>query len=291
MDPNDSQIFIFEPMSRRTFSLFADFIQSELGIKMPESKRTMIQTRLRKRMRSLGIISYDDYYDYVFSPAGKETELIHMIDAVTTNKTDFFREPAHFDYLTDKVLPELARNRGEAARLRLWSAGCSSGEEAYTIAMVMNEYREKGSKLTYSIYATDISVNSLKKGIMGIYDEDRIAPISMDLRKKYLLKSKNREKRVVRVTPLLRSAVKFQRLNFMEDEYRFNQKFDIVFFRNVLIYFDRPTQESTLLKICRCMRQGAYLFSGHSETLSGMKLPLEPVASTVYRRSNTFTNT
>lgn len=291
MDDNDSQIFIFKPMSRRTFSLFADFIQSELGIKMPESKRTMIQTRLRKRMRSLGIVSYDDYYDYVFSPEGKGTELLHMIDAVTTNKTDFFREPVHFDYLSDMVLPEFARTRGEAAKLRIWSAGCSSGEEAYTIAIVLNEYREKNSRLTYSIYATDISVKSLKKGIMGIYEEERVAPIPMDLRKKYLLRSKNREKKVVRVTPVLRSVVKFQRMNFMDNEYRFNQKFDVVFFRNVLIYFDRPTQEAVLLKICRCMRQGAYLFSGHSETLSGMKLPLEPVASTVYRRTSAFVST
>ena len=144
-------------MSHRLFLKFRNFIQSELGIKMPDTKKTMLQARIQKRLRKLGIDSFEEYHDYVFSPEGIETELQNLIDAVTTNKTDFFREPRHFDYLVQKALPNLI-NSGtlqNGRKAHIWSAGCSTGEEPYTLAMVLSEFSEKHSGFNFSILATD----------------------------------------------------------------------------------------------------------------------------------------
>jgi chemotaxis protein methyltransferase CheR len=272
-------------MSDVDFRRLSEFIHAHCGIKMPAGKRTMLEGRLRKRLHSLGMDCFSKYCDYLLSPGGMATERIHMIDVVTTNKTDFFREPAHFDYLTQMVLPELAaRGFGNRNKLNAWSAGCSSGEEAYTLAMVLNEFAEHTPNLNFSILATDISTKVLDKARRAVYEHDRISPVPMFMRKKYLLRSKNKEYDLVRIVPELRSTIRFQRLNFMEDEFGISEKMALIFCRNVLIYFDKPTQEHVLSRLCRHLVPGGYLFTGHSETLQGMDLPLINVATTVYRR-------
>jgi chemotaxis protein methyltransferase CheR len=200
-----------------------------------------------------------------------------MINQVTTNKTDFFREPAHFDYLRCKVLPELSRTRSAIAA---WSAGCSSGEEPYTLGMVLKEFG-----CNFTILGTDISTKVLDKAKLAVYDEERIDPISPELKKKYLLASKDRIKRLYRIVPELREHVKFRRLNFMDGDFGFREPLDIIFCRNVIIYFDKPTQERLLNKFYHCLAPDGYLFMGHSETLFGMDVPLIQAAPTIYRKA------
>ena len=182
-------------MSEECFARFSNFIQGNYGIKMPEIKRTMLESRLQKRLRKLGMACFDEYGDYVFSSEGLANELVHMIDSVTTNKTDFFREPAHFDYLVDHALPELIRTTGAGVRnpLKIWSAGCSSGEEPYTLAMVLNEYAATVQGFDYSILGTDLSVQVLEKAVKGIYKESLVEPVPEHMKKRYILRSKNRE--------------------------------------------------------------------------------------------------
>ncbi len=275
-------------LSERDFLRLSEFIHNEFGIKMPDSKKVMLESRLQKRLRCLGIQSFPEYCDFLFSPEGMNNELIHMIDVVTTNKTDFFREPNHFDYLVQKTLPVLMTGRGAGINntLMVWSAGCSTGEEPYTLAMVLSEFAEKcpGFRFRYMILATDISTRVLDKAKQAIYDHERVEPIPMSMKKKYLLKSRNRSNDLVRITPALRESVRFRRLNFIDGDFGMREPMDIIFCRNVLIYFDRPTQEMILNRFFRHLRPGGYLFLGHSETLHGMDVPLVQVAPTIYRR-------
>jgi chemotaxis protein methyltransferase CheR len=264
-------------LSNKDFCRLKEFIYKECGINIIDSKKTMLEARLQKRLRKLDLTSFSKYCDYLFSPHGEKEELTDMINQVTTNKTDFFREPAHFDYLRYKVLPELSRTRSTIAA---WSAGCSSGEEPYTLAMVLKEFG-----CNFAILATDISTRVLDKAKLAVYDEEETDPISPKLKKKYLLASKDRIKRLYRIAPELRAHVKFRRLNFMDDEFGFSQPVDIIFCRNVIIYFDKPTQERLLNKFYHCLAPDGYLFMGHSETLFGMDVPLIQAAPTIYRKA------
>jgi chemotaxis protein methyltransferase CheR len=246
----------------------------------------MLEGRIRKRMRALNIGRFEDYCHHVFNSSESGQELIHMIDVVTTNKTDFFREPEHFEYLSNLVLPELTakRRHGPGETLNVWSAGCSTGEEPYTLAIVLTEFFSRNPNAAFSILATDLSTAVLEKAKNGIYEDQKAEPIPMALRKKYLLRSKDRNKGLIRIAPELRARVKFRRLNFMEGQYGMEKTVQVIFCRNVIIYFDRPTQEEILSRLSGCLARGGYLFIGHSESLHGMDLPLEQMATTVYRK-------
>jgi len=273
-------------ISQRSFGRLAQFVNGELGIKMPESKIPMIQSRLLRRVRALGLACIDDYCEYLFSPSGARDERVHFINAVTTNKTDFFREPGHFQYLAGQALPLLV-NSGASARpgpLAVWSAACSSGEEPYTLAMVLSEYAAGCPGFDFRILATDISTKVLQLAKEAVYSPHQIAPVPPALRRKYLLESKAGGQRKTRVIPGLRRKVSFHRLNFMDQDYRVRDLFDIIFCRNVLIYFDRPTQEAVINKLCRNLAPGGFLFISHSETLSGLDVPLVSLGSSCYRR-------
>jgi chemotaxis protein methyltransferase CheR len=271
-------------LSDKDFFRLKEFIYRHCGIKITESKRTMLEARLQKRLRKLKVATFSRYCDYLFSPQGMGEELVSMIDVVTTNKTDFFREPGHFDYLSLRALPDLIRRSGGRRSVTLWSAGCSSGEEPYTLAMVMADFVKECHGMDYTILATDISTRVLDKAKLAIYDEEQIGPISMELRKRYLLKSRTAESRAYRIVPELRERVKFRRLNFMDENFGFREAMDIIFCRNVIIYFDKPTQERLLNRFCKYLSPDGYLFMGHSETLLGMNVPLTQVAPTVYRK-------
>jgi len=275
-----------EILSNNLFRRLSDFIYTECGIKMPPVKKTMLEARLGKRLKATGMASFEEYCRYLFSPEGTANELIHMIDVVTTNKTDFFREPQHFDYLVNTAIPHLMRTSGAGMRrtLMLWSAACSSGEEPYTLAMVLEELAARLSGFSFLILATDISTRMVETARQAIYPEERVAPVPMELRRKYLLRSRDPSRQEVRVIPRLRERVRFRRLNFLDEDFGFREKMDIIFCRNVLIYFDKPTQHKVVDHLCLHLTPGGYLFTGHSETLSGMDLPLDQVANTVSRR-------
>ena len=272
-------------LSTHDFQRLSSLIYSELGIKMPETKTTMLTGRLGKRLRALKMSSFRQYCDFLFSSEGLAGEMVHLINAVTTNKTDFFREPAHFTYLTGTALPTLqAKEHFHRRRpLRIWSAGCSTGEEAYTMAMVLLDIREREAQFDFDILATDISLRVLDVASRAVYPLDKIEPVAMQHRKKYLLRGRNRDNPEVRIAPEVRRHIRFGRLNFMDEEFGLQKKVDVIFCRNVIIYFDKETQEKLMWKFARYLNHGGYLFLGHSESLHGYETPFSQVAPTIYR--------
>lgn len=275
-------------LARADYERIRQLVDLECGIQLSAAKRVMVESRLRKRVNALGLHSFHAYCEYLFGKEGRQHELVPMIDVITTNKTDFFREAAHFDFLVEVALPSLERSLGTGMRhpCAVWSAGCSTGEEPYTLAMVLTEYANRhGKDWKFSIFASDISTRVLEKAHAGIYDEDCIQPVPMEMRRKYLLRSRNAAKHSVRIVPALRAKVRFMRLNFLDREFPVAENFDVIFCRNVIIYFDRRTQERVVGNIVRRLKAGGYLFMGHSETLNGFDLPLTPVGATVYQRN------
>jgi chemotaxis protein methyltransferase CheR len=264
-------------LSPEAFGRFARYNTSELGIRMPESKITMIQSRLMHRVRELRLTSVDEYRKYFFD-RDHAVEREHFINAVTTNKTDFFREPEHFRYLIETVLPALPRPFA-----RIWSAGCSSGEEPYTISMVLSEYARRMPGFDFAIVGSDISTKVLNRARDGIYQQSQVEPVPAGLRVRYLLQSRDRSRGLVRIAPDLRRKVTFRQLNFMDVDYGMDHLFDVIFFRNVMIYFDKATQETVLNKLSRYLAPGGYLFAGHSESLAGLEVPFQFVRSAVFR--------
>ena len=275
-------------LSTREFNRLSEFIHTNYGIKMPVTKKTMLQARLQKRLRQLDLNSYSEYCDLVLTSEKETSEVINMIDVVTTNKTDFFREPAHFDYLNEMILPDLLHNKQRETfkKLLIWSAGCSTGEEPYTLAMVLKEFAEKCPGFHFSILATDLSTTVLEKAKVGIYEAHKVEPVPMAFKKKYLLRSKNRQENLVRIAPELRSLVTFHRLNFMQPSFGLQKPVDIIFCRNVIIYFDRETQEKIVNRLSTYLKDGGYLFLGHSETLFGLDVPLKSIAPTIYKKQS-----
>ena len=273
-------------MSEEEFCRFGGFIRTKCGIKLPPSKKTMLEARLQKRLRCLGLKSFHDYSNYVFSQRGIDDELVHMIDEVTTNKTDFFREPHCFDFLAQTALPELVINRKPMTqeKLMVWSAGCSSGEEPYTLAMVLSEYAGRCPGFHFSILATDISTKAIKTAIRAVYEEARVEPVPLPFNRKYLMVSKDKGERTVRIVPELRALVKFQRLNLMDTNFGIQAPMGVIFCRNVLIYFEKKTQIELLSHLCRHLVPGGYLAIGHSELITDTDIPMKRVAHSVYRK-------
>ena len=270
-------------LTDQQFKTLSTFLQKETGIKLPDIKRTMLQSRLHKRLRALNMKSFTDYIKYAMAK-GNEQEIINMIDVVSTNKTDFFREASHFNFLTCEYLPHLLKGYPNK-NINIWSSASSSGEEPYTIAIVLQELMEKYHRLTYNILATDISTQMLEKGRTGIYHEERIANIPVAIKKKYFLRSKDRESKNVKVTSELRSKINWQRLNLMDSYYgSVKGSFDIIFCRNVLIYFEREIQESVINKLCRHIPTGGLFILGHSESIINMNVPLVQVKPTIYKK-------
>jgi chemotaxis protein methyltransferase CheR len=251
---------------------------------MPAAKKIMLESRLQKRLRILDHKDYRSYLDYVFSVEGRKGELIEMIDAVTTNKTDFFREADHFDLLVRQILPELKAAKPASKPLLFWSAGCSTGEEPYTLAMVLSEFMDSGQSGTFKIITSDISTKVLDKAEAGIYEEEKASVVPMEYKKKYMLKSKMKDACLVKMKREIRNKIEFVRINLMDDSFPVPHDLDVIFCRNVIIYFDRATQKRILSRMCLYLKKKGYLILGHSETLAGMDMPLENVAPTVYQR-------
>lgn len=268
-------------MAPRLFAELSDYIQKTAGIRMPPEKRVMLQARLQKRMRKLGYRSYDSYVRYVFSAEGTRLELQSMIDAVTTNKTDFFREPYHFDYLIEQGLPELVSRFGP--RLRFWSAPCSKGHEVYTLAMVLAEYAQRQRGFDFEILGSDLSGFAIDVARRAVYPHHEIEPVPMPLRKKYLMRSKDADENLVRIAPELRHNTRYKHMNFMDEKYNVGEQFHVIFCRNMLIYFDPPTQEQVVNRLARHLHPGGLFLTGHAESLGRIRTPFVALEPTIYQ--------
>ncbi len=271
-----------DQLSNKNFNRLAELIHGYSGIKMPGNKRTMLEGRLRRRIRALDLATLNDYCRYLFDDNGMESEIVHLIDAVTTNKTEFFREPAHFQFLQANALPTLARAGRKT--IKAWSAACSTGAEPYTLAMVLEEHCLANRRQDYSILCTDLCTQVLTQAVAGVFSEAMIDPVAMDLRRRYVMRARDAQRGQVRIVPELRSKLSFARLNLMDDAYPVGDDMDLLFCRNILIYFDKPTQSKVLSRLCGHLRPGGYLFLGHSESIVGIDLPVVQIANTVFQR-------
>jgi chemotaxis protein methyltransferase CheR len=268
-------------LSNVQFEKIASIIYKNCGIHLTPSKKIMVESRLNRRLRQLSISSFEKYMQLITSQEGIKNELVFMIDVITTNKTDFFRESHHFDFLTESLLPQLL-DRNENKTLRVWSAACSTGEEPYTIAMVLEEFAQLYPKHKHEILASDISTDVLKKASAAIYPADRINDIPQKFRQRYLLRSKNNSNPRIRIVPKLREKVEFRRINLVEPDLRLDQQQDVIFCRNVLIYFDRDTQLKVITNLLKNLRKDGFLLIGHSESLLFFDLPIRQVRPTIF---------
>ncbi|PTM39663.1 protein-glutamate O-methyltransferase [Bosea sp. 124] len=275
----------YDHLADKHFVAIAKVIETRVGIKLPQTKRTMVEGRLRKRVRALSLSGLHAYGAHLFERGGLDDELVHLIDCVTTNKTDFFREPSHFEFLRDVAVPQLTqRHGGRLPNLKVWSAASSTGAEAYTAAMVLQDLVAAGKVARFSILGTDISTEVLREARSAIYPRDFVAPVPAPMQQRYLMRSKDPRDDVVRITPELRRQVNFERLNLMDDAYPFDRDVDVIFCRNVLIYFDKPTQQAVLSRLASHLRPGGYLMLGHSESMAGSGVGgLQSIVPTVYQ--------
>ncbi len=275
-----------DSLSTRDLNRLCKLIYDQCGINLNAEKQVMLEGRLKRRIVELNLSSYGEYCEYLFAGHGHDAEeMVQLIDAVTTNKTDFFREQAHFDLLVTMALPDLTARSKNARDALIWSAGCSTGEEPYTLAIVLTEYARSHPGFRFRILATDISTAVLAKAQMGVFTAEVVSPVPLELRRKYFMRGRNRDSNLMRVVPELRETIEFRRLNLMED-FAMSEPVDAIFCRNVIIYFDRPTQEQLFRKFSRQLVEGGYMFVGHSENLHHMNVPLVPVAPALYRKAD-----
>lgn len=270
-------------LDQSSFARLVRLVDESCGIKLSDMKRTMLETRLRRRLLLNELDSFADYLDFLSTPDGLKTELQGFVDSVVTNETSFFREMPHFAHLAPAELARLADQACDR-KLKMWSAAASSGEEAYTLAMIANEASTGGAYFPWSVLATDISVKMLKAARDAVYSLDDIASVPEPFRRKYFLKSRDAGARTVRVSPDLRRHVRFGQINLMHDEYMLKLVMDVIFCRNVLIYFDPAMQTRVVRKLCRHVRPGGLLVLGHSDTLRVKDLPLRLIRYNIYER-------
>lgn len=261
------------------FERFRSLVYRESGISLSESKRALIVSRLSKRVMTLGLKTFQDYYDHVMEGEDRD-ELVRMLDLISTNKTDFFREPRHFAFLRDRVLPTLQTLK----RIRIWSSACSTGEEPYTIAMTLYNGVASPAEWDWKILASDLSTRVLAKAASGVYNIDQIRDLPPDAIRRHFLKRRGVDVGEIRVKPHLSERIVFRRINLMDERYPIRSPLDVIFCRNVMIYFDRPTQERLVNKFYRYLKSGGYLFIGHSETLQWVNHSFRYVMPTIYQK-------
>ncbi len=277
--------YINATLTLKNFNKIAEFVYECSGVHLSEKKRVMIESRLKKRLNNLQIETFTKYIDYLKSDEGLKYELDNFIHVITTHKTDFFRESKHFDYLDSHVLPALIQQSGKVHHdLRIWSAACSRGDEVYTLAMVINEFRQRSPiKFDYTIMGSDISKTVVDHARLGVYPSDSIEPIPEIYKEKYLLRSKDPLKDAFRIHPGLRKQTNFFVQNLTDTTFTIKGKVDVVFLRNVVIYFNDEVQRKIINHICSHIHKGGYLFMGHSEVLTVSDYPVRAVAPTVYQ--------
>lgn len=269
------------PLARSEFETIAAMVYEDARIHLTEDKASLVSSRLARRLRALGAEGFEDYCAHVLSANGGE-ERSELLYALTTNVTRFFREPHHFDHLRAKILPKLMERARRGARVRLWSAACSSGQEAYSIAMTLREVDPKAASLDVRVLATDIDLRVIEHARAGLYPENLMADIPSHLRARNFAPADGGD---WIVSDELRSMIAFRTLNLNAD-WPMSGTFDVVFCRNVVIYFDEATQQALWSRFAAAMPEDGHLYIGHSERLSGRATALfEPADVTTHRRN------
>jgi chemotaxis protein methyltransferase CheR len=263
----------------KEFKLFQEIIYRHTGIHMSDKKRNLIVARLSKRLRALKLTNFSDYYEYLTENSNTSDELINLINRITTNKTDFFREIHHFDFLSEEIFPAIIRDSKER-KLRIWSAGCSTGEEPYSLAMIVSEAFRNEKGWDIKILATDLDTEVLMKAAAGVYPSQVVTPVPIN----YLSKYFERTSVGYEVTRNIKSMVAFRKLNLMDPAFPMKKAFDIIFCRNVMIYFDEETKFSLINKFHHHLKGNGYMFVGHSESLMHMKDIFKFLKHTVYQK-------
>lgn len=265
--------------TRADFDVLRQISNQHSGILVPDDKFDMFYSRLSKRVRALGLTNFKQYCHYLENNSGDE--FTEFINAVTTNLTSFFRENHHFEFLTHKVIPELLIKNRATKKIRVWSAGCSTGEEPYSIVMTLLEKVPEDWDI--KLLATDLDTNVLKTAAMGIYATERIDTIPDDRVKRWFKRGNDTNANKVKVKEGLQQVIQFKQLNLMK-EWPMHGPFDFIFCRNVLIYFDRETKEGLANRYAGLLSSGSYLFIGHSESLHQLNTPFDLVGNTIYKK-------
>ncbi len=270
----------------KEFSLFQRLIYDESGISLSLSKKELLKSRLMKRLRQKSLASFRAYYQYVTEEDHTGEEMVRMLDCISTNLTEFFREIAHFEFLSKTVLPHLVdvKKKRNEKKIRIWSAGCSTGEEPYTLSMVVAEHIKPLHEWDIKILATDISTRVLAKASEGIYSRERLKNVPVQMLNTYFERAAGNLKDLYQVKESLKRLVVFRRFNLMNETYPFKGQFDFIFCRNVMIYFDKQTQNELIVKYYKHLAPEGYLFIGHSESLAGTSHKFKYVRPTVYQK-------
>lgn len=266
-------------ITQNEFHLIQGLLYEKAGITLSEQKQSLIVSRLSKRISELALPSFQAYYDLVVG-GNDSQELTQMLDLMSTNKTDFFREPGHFEFLKDQVIPTLIQDK----QLRIWSSASSTGEEPYSIAMTIVDAIPDLRQWSCKILASDLSTRVLAKASRGVYEDERISDLSPEMVQRHFLRGKGPQGGFVKVKPCVGDLVTFRRINLMDKSFPIRNPLDLIFCRNVMIYFDRPTQASLMAKFFRYLKPGGYLFIGHSESLQWIDHPFAYVAPTIYQK-------
>ncbi len=265
------------------FETISDLVKKLSGINLHQGKKELVKARLGKRLRALGLSDFDEYIEHLRQDTTRD-EIVTMLDCISTNLTRFLREPQHFDYLVEHVLsPFGAAPEKHGRKVRIWSAGCSSGEEPYTIAILLHEHLPCLATWDARILATDLSTRVLGRAREGTYPADRLADVPGLWLSRYFTCVQTKPERRYRVNDEVRRLVSFARLNLMEN-WPMRGPFDVIFCRNVMIYFDKPTQARLIDRYWEMLGPGGILFVGHSESLAGVKHRFDYVQPTVYRK-------
>ncbi len=269
-------------LSDSDFFRFCQLVHQHAGIHLTSQKKDLVRARLMKILRHRGLQSFREYYDQVMrDPSG--AELMCFLDALSTNQTAFWREPKHFEYLAKEILPTWSAEPRTALKRNLWSAGCSSGEEPYTLAFLMMNAFPGEDLSQVKIFASDINTQVLAQAERGIYSISRVEPLPPEWRQRFFQKGVRERQGFVRVKPEVRRLVNFSRHNLM-DPLPFRENMDIIFCRNVMIYFEKETQVKLVDKFYQCLKPGGYLFIGHSESLCNHQHRFNYVKPTIYRK-------
>ncbi len=303
----DNSVF---PMGLREFKLFRSLVHERTGIWLRDGKQVMLASRLSRRLRHHGLTNFADYYSYIQNLQDNGVEIGELINCVTTNKTSFFRERHHFDYLASTIVPAIrsAVQCGGSRNIRVWSAASSTGEEAYSIAITLLEaLQERGNAKSavsgcngttraglsgfslspgswkIHVTASDIDTKVLATAQRAIYNSDSLASVAPPLQRKYFLRGKDDMVGQVKVKPEVARLVQFKRINLMDAQWPLEDPFDVIFFRNALIYFNQDTQDQFLRKMVRHLKPRGYLFLGNSEHIPWLHDILEPLNQTMYR--------
>ena len=288
MQDSDSPLL---QLTDRDFQLFRGVIQRETGIWLRDGKNIMLASRLTRRMQQHGLSDFNDYYKRIERCTSSDPELIQFINCVTTNKTSFFRENHHFDYLASHIMP-LAKRTGKP--LAIWCAAASTGEEPYSIAMTVleslagltglrSEYDPASSPTSSEILASDVDTKVLDTARRGVYSLEALGAVPETMRRKYFLRGTGEQAGQCKVKSAVQSLVKFERLNLMESLWPVKAGLDVIFFRNALIYFQPEIQDRFLRRMGRMLKPGGYLFLGHSEHIPWLHDVFEPLNQTIYR--------